>query len=324
MAPLAGCLQIDVNIMLDPDGGATVTEKVRFSRRLLDLDVPDNAALQVAPLLEKPAFLERMKHMGKGITLVSHKVEDVEKGARQATAVYHIPDLRDLRYVSPFLATGNYTERSSISFDLFPVVEDTWYGRHAGQMAVAVKLSGKEQRNDSKDAPPPPSPQEQQILRDLAPVFRDMMTDFKIKLTFETYAPLRFRQYYSYRGMRAGTHRFDLIDFSDENLDQFGYGFLDNEEVMLELLQGKLAGPNVVANVKEHGTNSTLPVFHPGGVPEIYFRPSRQLFDRDFVDKDGKAKTLTFDKRTGPPRAADFNKDGYKGDHQSGKSEDSE
>ena len=134
-----------------------------------------------------------------------------------------------------------------------------------------------------------------------------MQNDFRLKLTFESYAPLRFRQYYRYRGMRAGTREFDLFDFSDADLDNYGFGFLENEEVMLELLRGQIDGPNVLEQVKAHGTNLTLPVFHPKGVPEIYFRPSRRLFDKHLA-----GKTLKFDRRRGPPRKADFKKDGWR------------
>ena len=33
----AGCLQIETRVKLNPDGSATVTERVLFTRRLLDL-----------------------------------------------------------------------------------------------------------------------------------------------------------------------------------------------------------------------------------------------------------------------------------------------
>ncbi len=312
---LGGCLQLDVLVQLQPDGAAVVTERLRLSRELLDLDTRASAGLRVRPLLEKAAFLERAKHMGKGVRLLSHQLRDAEKGAREAVAVFRIDDLRELKYVSPFLSLSDYPKRSVIEFGMFELTQDTWYGRQAGQLAVTVKPVGREPRGGKKEEPPKgPSPRELQVLRDLRPVFRDLLKDFRLKLTFESYAPLRFRQYYRYRGMRAGTKRFDLLDFADDDLDNYGYAFLDNEEVMLELLRGQLDGPNVLEHVKAHGTNLTLPVFHPGGVPEIYFRPSRQLFDKLFLDKAGRPKTLTFDPRSGPPRKADFAKDGWRGD----------
>ena len=100
------------------------------------------------------------------------------------------------------------------------------------------------------------------------------------------------------------------------HLDNHGFSFLENEEVMLELLRGQVDGPNLLEHVRAHGTNLTLPVYHPGGVPEIYFRPSRTLFDAYFADK-----TLTFDPRRGTPRKADFKIDGWRGDPPPAKKE---
>ncbi len=309
LAALSGCLQLDVRIALQPDGSAVITERFRVSRGLLDLDSTVPAKARISPLQEKAAFLERMKHMGKGLKLVSHKIGKAEKGAREAVAVYKIDDIRELKYVTPFLALAGYPKRSVLTFNMIPLFQDHWAGRRAGQMAVIVKPIGRAPRQRSDEAKPkPPSPRELQILRDLQPVFRDMTDDFKLKLTFESYGPLRFRQYYRYRGMRAGTREFDLLDFSDADLDNFGYGFLENQEIMLELLHGQVDGPNIVEHVKQHGTNLTLPVFHPTGVPEIYFRPSRPLFEKYLA-----GKTLTFDPRRSAPRKADFKKDGWHG-----------
>jgi len=310
LALLPGCLQLNIRISLQPDGSAVITERVRFSRELLDLGGKAAGQLNVAPLLEKKAFLDRMKHMGEGIKLVSHKVSTVEKGSREAAAVFRISDIRKLKYVSPFLAVPGREKRSVVAFDLFPVLADHWAGRRAGQMAVTVKPMGKApRRSDKEEKPKGPSPRQLQILRSLRPVFRNMMKDFRLKLTFESYAPLRFRQYYRYRGRQAGTKEFDLLDFSDSDLDTYGYGFLDNEEVMLELLRGQINGPNLLAHVREHGTNLTLPVFHPTGVPEIYFAPSRKLFDKHLA-----GKTLTPYPRRGKPRKANFKIDGWLGD----------
>ena len=319
LALLSGCLQLNVRISLQPDGSAVITERVRFSRELLDLGAKAGDRLRVAPLLEKKAFLDRMKHMGEGIKLVSHKVSDVEKGAREAAVVFKVSDIRKLRYVSPFLAVPGGEKRSVIAFDMFPVLADHWAGRRGGQMAVTVEPLGKAPRTSGKeDRPKGPSPRQLQILRDLRPVFRDIMKDFRLKLTFESYAPLRFRQYYRYRGRQAGTKEFDLLDFSDADLDGYGYSFLDNEEVMLELLRGQIDGPNLLQHVREHGTNLTLPVFHPTGVPEIYFAPSRKLFDTHLA-----GKTITPDPRRGKPRKADFRIDGWLGDRRGAKEGDS-
>jgi len=304
-----GCLQIETRIKLHENGSATITERVLFTRRLLDLSTKGGAAKDIQSLLGKKTVLARMKQMGKGIRLVSHQVRDAEKGARESVAVFTIPDIRDFKYVSPYLAKYNYPKHTVLACSLKPCYESTWYGRVAGQMIISFHpASGERPPRRPKDwkPPKPPSPRDHQVLRDLRPVFQDLLTDFKLKLTFESYAPIRFRQYYRFRGMRAATHEYDLIDFSDTDMDQYGYQFLGNEEIMLELLRLRMAGANVAGCVKGHAGNLTVPVYHPGGIPEFYFRPSRKFFDTYF-----QGKTLKFDKRRGGPRLANFKQIGY-------------
>ena len=308
---LGGCMQLETTIRLEQDGSATITERLRISGRLLYLDGESGGEQGFTKLLGKGGAEARVAHLGAGTTLVSHKVEESEGSSRQCVSVYKIPDLNQLRYVSPFLNTFEYEKHNTISFQLFPITESTWYGRQAGQMAVAVKLTTNPphppQRKEGEPPPPGPTPASQQIFRDLEPVIRDLMKDFRLKLTFESYAPLRFRQYYRYRGMQAATRTFDLLDFSWTNLDSLGGKFIENEEIMLELVRGNLGGRNLNEHVKDCGSNLTLPVFHSGGVPEIYFRPSRALFDKHFTGKD-----LFFDEKKTQKRQANFEQDGYK------------
>ncbi|MFO7898187.1 MAG: hypothetical protein R6V58_03900 [Planctomycetota bacterium] len=136
LAALSGCLQIDTHIKLYEDGSATVTEKLRFSKRLLDLEAKQAADLRLSSLLTRKAALDRMKHMGKGIELVSHKIHDVEKGARESLAVFRIADLNDFRYVSPFLAYVDYPKNNVIRAKLYPLYKSENYVGVAGQMAV--------------------------------------------------------------------------------------------------------------------------------------------------------------------------------------------
>ena len=88
-----GCLQIETNIHLNEDGSATVTERLNFSRKLLDMASGQEAGLQLEPMLAREAALERMKDMGKGVSLVNHKVQDGAKGSRESIAVYQAQDL---------------------------------------------------------------------------------------------------------------------------------------------------------------------------------------------------------------------------------------
>jgi hypothetical protein len=302
---VGACLQIDTQIEVQPDGGALVTERLQLSQELLDQGSKEN----IAKFLGREAALARMKQMGQDLTLVSHETRDAPGGARESVAVYRVPDIRGFTYVSPYLAVANYPKHHAIKTNLFPVYESTWWGRRAGMMGASfTSVSEEPQRGAPPAPPPPPSPAELQALRDVQPVFRDLLKGFHLKFTFKSYAPLRFRQYYRYRGMREMTQTYDLIDFSDQNLDNYGAAFIGNEEIMLELLRMQVSGFNITEHVKTHADNPTLPVFHFRNTPEIYFAPSRPMFDQYFAGKD-----LTFSHEEGGPRPAKFEEIGFKG-----------
>ena len=57
----SGCLQIKTNIKLAADGSAVITERLRFSKSLLELSATDGAAGGIDALLTKSAALARMK-----------------------------------------------------------------------------------------------------------------------------------------------------------------------------------------------------------------------------------------------------------------------
>jgi hypothetical protein len=301
-ASAAGCLQIETHVKLHQDGSATITERLRLSKRLLDLSDQEGPAKGITARLSREATLERLKQMGKGMRLVSHTVRDAPKGARESIAVFEIPDINEFQYLCPYLALDKYPKHTLMKCKLFPIYKRAHGGwaRLPGQMGVSFYPATRERRRRREEpGPRPPSPTELQVLRDLQPVLRDLMQDFRLTFTFESYAPLRFRPYYRFRGQSAGTKKYDLIDFSSENLDEHGFELLSNEEVMLELARLRMGGPNIGNAVEGHAGNVTVPVYHPHGTPEIYFNPSRHFFDKYF-----KGKTLHFYEKEGGPRPA--------------------
>jgi hypothetical protein len=317
-----GCLKVCTRIQLNPDGSATITERLRFSQRLLDLDSKQKPAEQIARLLTREAALQRMQHMGKGIRLVRHEIRTAERAARESVAVFHIGDLSDLRYVSPFLAYADYPENCKVACRMVPLYKSRNYVGSAGQMAVSFRPVRRPRRHPrpDPDAPPPkgPTPLAQQKLRRLRAVFADLLEDFEIRLTFATYCPIR-ECGVGMRGRRAGVSQADLIHFSDATLDQFGGMLLDNEEIVLDLLGGNVGSKNVVEAVRQFANNTTVPVFVPAGSAydywrggdEICFAPSRALFDRHFA-----GKKLDYSRwAPSPPEKlvpADFEKIGHK------------
>ena len=291
---LPGCLQIDALIKVHEDGTATVTERVRFSRRLLDLAGDKQADL--VKLLSKEAVQERMKRMGEGVQLVSYELRDADGASKEAVAAFKVEDLNKFQYASPWLAYVDYPENSVVKFKMEPLYKSQAYGGgRAGMMCVSLHFAKNpvaEQRLREGETPPPgPSPWENQFYRELAPVFRDMLKDFQVRLRFESYAPLDSR--FATRGRQAAVKALDLLSFSDKDLDSSGGSFLENEEIMLGLGRWHFGAADVAAHVKDCENNHTVPVFTPfgsrhmwwTGSANISFRPSRQLFDKYFVGK---------------------------------------
>ncbi|MCX7805948.1 MAG: hypothetical protein N3A38_12265, partial [Planctomycetota bacterium] len=252
----AGCMQIETRIRLNEDCSATITERLRFSRMLIDQAGAGEA--EFLRLLGREAALERMKNMGKGMSLVRHELRDAEGGAKESFAEFRIEDINELRYCSPWPFFADYGENNVIACRLEPMYKngssggEWWAGTVRGRFMLLKRPRGAEDGLDPK-APPPkgPAPVEEQIYRELGPVFRDILKDFRVRLTFESYCPLLpLGGSPGIRNLRAKTMEADIIDFSDENLDNWGGRFLENEEIMLELARLKLAGKNIAAHVQ--------------------------------------------------------------------------
>ncbi len=303
-----GCFELETTIKIRRDGGATITERVRFSKQLLDFDVNQEGKEKVADLLGKEAVLKRMKHMGKGITLKSHSIKAVEKGAMESIAVFEIDDIQELRYASPFLAYQDYAENNMVKVHMEPAFQTNSSGRwRAGTITVWLRPVKPPKRDfppkEGEPIPKPATPLELQQIRQIQPIFKDMMQGLKVKLSFESYAPLK-KVGFGYRGRRSGDSHCDWINFSSENSDKYGINFLDNEEVLLELLRGQTGGKNLIEHVSGFVNNRTVPVFlgygsrhgYIGG-ERISFPPSKTLFDKHF-----KGKMLTFVYEKGPNR----------------------
>ncbi len=308
-----GCFELETTIKMRRDGGATITERVRFSQRLLDFDANQSGKVTIADLLTKQAVLDRMKHMGKGIQLKSHEIKDVENGARESVTVFEIDDISELRYASPFLAYLDYAENNIVKVNMEPVTVSNSSGRwRAGDITVWLRPVATPKRDIQREDDPPvkePTPLELQKIRQVQPIFKDMMRGMKVKLTFESYAPLR-RVGFGYRGRRSGDYHCDWINFSSEDFDKYGIKFLDNEEVLLELLRGETGGRNIIEHVAGFANNRTVPVFLGYGSrhgrvngERICFPPSQTLFDRHF---EGKMLTFVFEKGPNRTRPASF------------------
>ena len=314
-----GCFQIETRVKLHEDGSATITERFQLSQRLMEFENPGGGPV-LASELTKEAVMERMKLMGKGTTLVSHEVRDGEGGGRESVSVFKIPDITEFQYASPYVSLPGYSGRCLMKCRLS--VRLSADSRHPPGLVVltfdpVVNDPAKAKvepspKIDEKNPPKGPSPAEFQMLRHLQPVVRDLLEGIRLKFTVESYASI----YGAWMGppvrnAQANTHEWDLIDVSDKDLDAYGANFLENEEVMLELEQRQLRGPNILQNLRGMFENLTLPLFYSGDTgwgfpPVMWFRPSRPLFDKFFA-----GKTLDFGERNGGQRPAKFEEIGW-------------
>src|SRR6185437_6516622 len=136
-----------------------------------------------------------MKRMGDTVTLVSHEIHDAEGASKEAIIVFKVPDLNQLTYVSPWFAYRDFANNSMVKFKMEPLYKSRAYvGGKAGEMCVTlehVKPAIAEPRVE-KDAPPSPGPAplDNQVYRELAPLFRDMLKDVQVKLTLESFSPI--------------------------------------------------------------------------------------------------------------------------------------
>lgn len=299
----SGCIQIETRIKMLEDGTTRVTERVQLSQRLLDLAGGPKG--EYAKLLSKERLLERVKDMGEGVTLMRHDLRENGDGSLESVAELAVQDLNTFRYASPWPTASDYAENGFIKTSIAPCLRTGYYNHpRAGQIVVNFAI----QKGAPKKTPPAagapaakaPTPRDDQVYRDIAPVIRDTLKGFHLRVTFESYAAV-----HSPLGVRgSGATAIDLLDVSDADLDQWGGSFFENEEVMLELARWNLVGTNVLRHVEGSDRNLTVPVFMPMASWKRYwtegsvaFAPSRALFEKHLA-----GKSLDFAAYLGPDR----------------------
>ncbi|MGQ9663433.1 MAG: hypothetical protein ACUVWX_14015 [Kiritimatiellia bacterium] len=285
-------MEIETTITMHEDGSATITERLNFSRQLLDMDASSS---KLPALLSREAALARMKEMGEGVTLVSHTVSDARRGSKESVTVYKVPDIQNFVYPSPFLA--DRPSPGALKFTLRPWLKHEWATRWpAGAIIVdihAVYPSKKAAAQASTTDLLQLTPEAIQAYRELAPVYRDMLEGFLLKVRFACYAPIEETRGIVHRQRRSAVKYVDLLSISDRDLDKYGYGIFENEEILCEILRWQIdtsdKSPTFGAFIADHlagqGANLTLPVYHARSGGYVLIKPSLQLFQRYFEGK---------------------------------------
>ncbi len=277
----SGCVHVDVTIALhEKDPGATITERIRLTRKLRELCPSAEEKQKIEAHLTRDAALERLKSMGKGMTLTSHKVYELPDGSRESLSVYSIPNASDVRFPNPYPGSspaGLYT------INLSPSVGRT--GKEFGQMALVVTSADRKKHSmGSGVVKKAPTPLARQRYRLLKPVMADLLSDLNI--AFRVTVPTRFTGG-RIRGIRGGVKQMTLVSISGKNLDRSGRAFFDNEEVMISLLQMDLRAGVVFGN----SGGSRSPRLRSGrGYHANYFRfiPTEYYKNKYFTEKTKK------------------------------------
>jgi hypothetical protein len=280
LAAVAGCLHVEVSVQMHENGGATITERVRFTRRLLELDADTPTKQKLARLLDRDAVERRASHMGKGIKIASHKVSELQDGSLESRAVYTIPEIENLRLINPFVHDAAPGRVMRIHFS--PIYKRVHSYHKVGELMMYLVPAErpKRRRGDDEEPPPPPTPAELQTLRDLQPVFADLMQGLEFKLRLTATKPISSG---AIRHRKSASKTINLISFTASDLDAHGRKFIENEELMLSILLLRFDAPNLVQHSSGFPNNLTVPVLRgrrPYASTRFRIKPTRALFKK--------------------------------------------
>jgi len=140
-------------------------------------DVPS-----IDELTSEPHIQKRLAHMGKGVRHTGKKVDRQPDGSIRLTTTYAFDDISELRLAPiPF---GAGWEDVHLAFQL--KADTTLDGEY--HLAVNFHTPQGKRRGPPKKAEPPRLTElEAQQIRQLLPVFKDMLDGFELKLRLEIY-----------------------------------------------------------------------------------------------------------------------------------------
>jgi hypothetical protein len=191
-----GCVKFRLTIQLNEDGSGQVVEDILFSDRIVDasrrMDGP-----RLEDLTSDPHLAKRVVSMGRGVRLAGKKLEKLADGSVRLVATYAFEDINDIRVAAMPFGPGWEDVHLHFAFRVEPDLDANHYLRirfHTPE--------GKERGNTGKPELPPLSEREAQQIRQLLPVFKDMLEGFELKLALEVYDPHKWASFT--RGLDTG------------------------------------------------------------------------------------------------------------------------
>ena len=280
---VGGCVHVDVDVALhDNDFGATITERLRVTRTLKKMCGGPEDTKAVMSHLSREAAAQRVTNMGKGAALKSHKTRDLPDGSTESVAVYTIPHINHLQIANPYLHHHPQSVyRFGVWVDTNKKQKNGRRNGHYGLVWIVMKRV-EEVRLPKGVVSRTSVPAQQQLYRELRPVFADMASDLNIQFTFTV--PTRFvAQYYekAIRGVRRGPKTLTLVSVSGKDMDMSGQGFFENEEIMIKLLQMDLDNSLIQRHAANFPNNHKTPVLRSGRHQgQFSFYPTQFLIDK--------------------------------------------
>jgi len=214
-----GCIKIRLTVQLNEDGTGQVVEDIVFGEKLVGAAKRLKNVPSIEELTSDEQLQKRVAHMGKGVKLTGKKIEKQTDGSVRLRATYAFADINELRLAPiPF---GPGWEDLQLAFKL-QVVPNLEADHH---LAILWQTpQGKERGHSEKPALPPLSEREAQQIRQLLPVFKDMLEGFELKLRLEVYeekqwASLTKGHQAGYRNfLSSGGGRLTVFQITDKHL----------------------------------------------------------------------------------------------------------
>jgi hypothetical protein len=181
---LSGCVKIRLTVQLREDGSGRVIEDIEFSERLVDAAKRMPDAPKIEELTSDAHVKRRLAQMGKGVSLLNKKIEKQPDGSLRMVVSYAFEDINELR-LAP-LPYGQGWEDVHMAFQYEAEAS------LAAQYSLHIRLltpEGKERRREGKPELPPLGEREAQQIRQLLPVYKDMLEGFELNLRMEVYEP---------------------------------------------------------------------------------------------------------------------------------------
>jgi hypothetical protein len=172
-----GCIKIRLTVQLNEDGSGQVVEDIVFGEKLVDASKRIKGVPTIDELTSADRIKKRLSQMGKGVSLAGKKVEKQPDGSVRMVVTYAFEDISELK-LAPF-PYGPGWEDAHLAFTLRAETN------LEASYQLQIQFKG---RSKDKSEPPPLNELGAQQIRQLLPIFKDMLEGFELKLRLEVYA----------------------------------------------------------------------------------------------------------------------------------------